>query len=239
MLLRFLVAGSALALAAPGFAVENLVDNGSFERGLEGWRVGGLDLQSKPPVAITYGAARPYPEGAFGEAVRADDAASESPDAAGARAAYFVSDFARSQSLMQDIYLAVGNYRVGFSAYAPGNGYQNVGDALFTAAIAGVVLADYAVSEGPRQLWQSFSGVASITRAGVYSVGFWFDTNRAPSKDIVIDRVYVVEDEAPGAEIPPDAVVQGVPEPQTWAMLIIGFGLVGFGLRRHSASARA
>lgn len=239
MLLKPFIVMIALATASQSMAVANLVDNGSFERGLEGWRVGGADLQSKPPVAITYGATKGYPDGAYGEAVPVDNSDSASPDAAGERGAYFVSDYARGQSLVQDIFLAVGNYRVGFSAYAPGNGYANIGDALFTAAIAGVQLADYAVSEGPRKLWQSFSGTATITRAGKYSVGFWFDTNQAPSKDIVIDRVYVVEDEQPGEKIPEDAVVSGVPEPQTWVTMILGFGLAGYGLRRQSASARA
>jgi hypothetical protein len=239
MLLKSLLVGAGLSGAVPALAVANLVDNGSFERGLAGWRVGGTDLQAQPPVAITYGAAAAYPNGAYGEAVPVDSSNSASPDAAGQRGAYFVSDFARGQSLIQDVYLAVGSYRVGFSAYAPGNGYKNIGDALFTAAIAGVQLANYAVSEGPRQLWQDFSGTATITRAGVYNVGFWFDTNRSPSKDIVIDRVYVVEDEQPGEKIPEDAVVSGVPEPQTRITLILGFGLAGYGLRRQSASARA
>jgi hypothetical protein len=44
-----------------------------------------------------------------------------------------------------------------------------------------------------------------------------------PSKDVVIDRVYVA----------------AVPEPASWAMLIAGFGLVGVSARRRKAHSAA
>ena len=51
-------------------------------------------------------------------------------------------------------------------------------------------------------------------------MNFQFDTNLNPSKDIVIDRVYV----------------GSVPEPKSWAMLLAGFGLIGL-MRRRSQGA--
>jgi hypothetical protein len=54
-----------------------------------------------------------------------------------------------------------------------------------------------------------------------------FNTNLRPSKDVVIDRVYITR----------IGGVNGVPEPSSWAMLIAGFGLVGAASRRRRGSA--
>jgi hypothetical protein len=225
---------AALLVAAPAAAATNLVVNGSFENGLAGWTIGGIDTDTppRPPVAIFYNQAQPYPVGAFGEAVPPDTAAgSLSPDVVGDRALYFVSDFTVDQSVSQSVWLTPGNYQIGFSAYAPQNGFNNAGDALFFATIAGVTLANYAVSTGPAVTWQHFGGNATILAAGFYEVSFVFNTNRRPSKDIVIDRVYILRGGDGGPEIPV------VPEPATWALMILGFGLVGAGLRRRRTAA--
>jgi hypothetical protein len=211
---------AALIAATPAAAV-NLVSNGSFESGLASWTVGGTETQGFPPVAIFYNSATQYPTGAYGEAVPVNTALTNSPDAAGSRAAYFVSDFADGLSLSQTIFLEPGIYQVGFSAYAPGNGYTNKGEATFSGTIAGVTLADYAVSEGPKKSWETFKGAAHILSAGSYTIDFVFNTNLKPSKDVVIDQVYVI------------AGNPGVPEPGTWAMMITGFGLVGALIRRR------
>lgn len=224
-----LAAAAALLVAGPASAAVNLVSNGSFEiggNGLDSWVIGGVDTQGYPPVAIYYGAAQGYPNGAFGEAVPTNDAPTNSPDAAGARAAYFVSDFADGQSLTQSVWLEAGVYQIGFSAYAPSNGYGNAGEAFFSGTIAGVTLANYAVSSGPKTTWQTFAGSTTILTAGNYDISFVFDTDLYPSKDVVIDQVYII------AGNPPQP---GVPEPATWAMLITGFGLIGAALRRRTA----
>lgn len=225
-----LAAAAAILVAGPASAAVNLVSNGSFElgnNGLQNWTIGGADSQGYPPVAIFYGAAQSYPNGAFGEAVPVNNAPTNSPDAAGARAAYFVSDFASKQSLNQFVWLDAGMYQIGFSAYAPANGYGNAGDAHFSGTIAGVTLANYNVSSGPATTWLTFAGSTNIQSAGFYNVSFVFDTNLYPSKDVVIDQVYII------AGNPPQP---GVPEPATWAMLITGFGLVGATLRRRVAA---
>ena len=226
-----LTAAAAILVAGPASAAVNLVNNGSFEtgaNGLDGWTIGGVDNDSPayPPTAIFYGAAQPYPNGAFGEAVPTNNAPTNSPDAAGERAAYFVSDFASKQSISQSVWLDVGIYQIGFSAYAPNNGYGNAGEAYFSGTVAGVTLANYAVSSGPAATWQTFAGATNILTAGYYDVSFVFDTNAAPSKDVVIDQVYIIAGNPP---------VPGVPEPATWAMLIAGFGFVGAALRRRTA----
>jgi hypothetical protein len=215
------MAAALLASAPAAAVVNNLVSNGSFESGLAGWTIGGTDGQGFPPVAIFYNNSSAYPIGAFGEAVPPDNSVSLSPDAVGDRAAYFVTDLANAQSLSQTIFLNPGRYEFGFSAYAPQNGFNNAGDARFQATILGTTVANYLVSTGPVTTWQAFTGQTTIQTAGLYTVNFQFDTNLAPSKDVVIDRVYVA----------------AVPEPASWAMLIAGFGLVGLMRRRGRGAA--
>jgi hypothetical protein len=221
-LLLATVLGFVVSLPA---TAANLVTNGSFENGLAGWTVGGVDTQGFPPVAITYGAAQPYPNGAFGEAVPPNNALTNSPDPVGTRAAYFVSDFTVNQSLSQTIFLTAGTYQIGFSAYAPANGYANAGEAFFSGTILGDVLANYAVSNGPVTDWQTFQGATTLTSDGFYTVEFVFNTNLFPSKDVVIDQVYVIAGNPP----PP------VPAPTPAALALFGVGLLGLvALRRRA-----
>jgi hypothetical protein len=226
MLKPILLTAVAALLAGPAAAAVNLVTNGSFEAGLNGWTIGGTDTQGFAPAAILYGEAMPYPIGAFGEAVPGNDATTNSPDLVGEHAAYFVSDFTVDQSLTQMVFLTPGTYQIGFSAYAPANGFANAGDAAFAGSIAGVELANYLVSTGPKTDWKTFAGSTTITTAANYAVSFTFNTNLKPSKDVVIDQVYIIEGNPP---------VGGVPEASTWAMLIAGFGMVGFAMRSRKA----
>jgi len=158
-------------LAVPALA-QNLVANGSFENQgevdnwyvFDGWTLGGTDGDSplRPPARIYYNNSGDYPNGAYNEAIPVNNAFTISPDAAGQRAAYFVSDFAGPQTLSQMLHLMPGTYEIGFSAYAPANGYANAGDARFTGEILGVTLANYLVSTGPATTWQTFSGTTTI-----------------------------------------------------------------------------
>jgi hypothetical protein len=215
---RYLIAGALAATLALPAQAANLVTNGSFEAGLTGWTIGGTDTQGYPPVAIFYNSASAYPTGAFGEAVAPNNAATNSPDPVGSRGAYFVSDFTVNQSLTQTIFLTAGLYQIGFSAYAPANGYRNAGDASFSGTILGVTLASYNVSSGPVTTWQSFQGAANIVADGEYTISFVFNTNRHPSKDVVIDNVYVI------AGNPPNP---GDPVPAPAALAVFGVGLLG------------
>jgi hypothetical protein len=228
-----LAAAATLLLTAPASAAVNLVSNGSFESGLAGWTIGGDAGAGKrggglAPVAIFYGAAQAYPNGAFGEAVPVNNAFTNSPDLPGARAAYFVTDHATNQSLTQSVWLTAGTYQIGFSVYAPRNGYGNAVEAFFSGTIAGETLANYAVSTGPATTWQTYKGAKNILSDGFYDVSFVFNTAGFPAKDVVIDQVYIIAGN-PG----------GVPEPATWAMMILGFGLVGAASRRRRTSVLA
>jgi hypothetical protein len=204
----------ALVCGAASASPVNLVTNGSFESGLEDWSIGGTDGQGFPPAAIEYNSATDYPTGAFGEAVPQNNAATNSPDEVGTRAAYFVSDLATNQSLFQTInILTDGFYQIGFSAYAPQNGYDNANDATFSGVIASLTLADYSVKSGLATTWQTFKDNVFLG-AGYYTAEFVFNTKARPAADVVIDQVYVIA--TPPAE---------VPEPGSLALL--GLGLAG------------
>lgn len=216
---------AAAIAAAPASAAVNLVVNGSFESGLSDWTLTNPPA-SFPATAIFYNSATPYPTGAFGEAVPPQNAPTNSPDPVGQRAAYFVSDFSSNETLSQLVHLTAGVYQIGFSAYAPANGYANAGDAQFEGIVASLTLASYSVSAGPVTTWQTFAGAANIVADGFYTVSFSFSTNRAPSKDIVVDQVYIIAGNPP----------IGVPEPM--ALGLLGASLLGLAGARRAFRAR-
>ena len=219
-ILTLAAAVAGLAIAGSASAATNLVINGSFESGNVAWDYTGSPGDGYPVAIIFYDQAAPHPIGAFGEAVTPDDSTSASPDAVGTRAAYFVGDFS-NETLSQTIGpIAAGQYRVGFSAYAPQNGLNNAGDGTFTASVGGVQLLSAAVSTFAPQTWYNFSDTVFIGGPNSSAV-FSFSTSQRPSNDMVIDRVYLI----------------AVPEPATWGLMIGGFGLAGAALRRRRAVA--
>ena len=179
-----LIAGAAQATPI------NLVTNGNFATGdFTGWTVGGNNTGFPQAVVSTNAAC------CFGEFVPADPLTVGSPDPGGTHAVYFVDDHA-TQTLTQTIFLATGNYAIGFDAYAPHNGFSNPGDAEFSATIAGVLLADYTVhTQKDPGVWINFSGLADVVVAGNYQVAFDFSTFGGASADVLIDRVFIATSE--------------------------------------------
>jgi hypothetical protein len=218
---------AATVVATPASAVTNLIKNGSFEAGAPG--TGGFTdwTKSNTPsgvgrdqagTIIPYNSTATYPFGAYREPVSPDNSVSFSPDAVGNQAAYFVGDFSANETISQMTFLNPGLYRIGFSFLLTANGLENPGNSSFSATILSTPVATTNInSSSLGQVWTHVSGLTNIATAGFYETRFVFNSNFDPSKDIVIDRVYAV----------------AVPEPQTWAMLIVGFGLVGAAARRR------
>ena len=216
-----------LALAGSANAATNLITNGSFEAGGVGigpagftaWQYNAIVPGNALPQIIALGAASAYPTGAFGEGVPVDVGFSGSPDAVGTQAAYFVGDAAKEE-LSQTVFLNVGQYTIGFSAYVPFNGFGNAFNASFTGAVANVPLANFTVDGSSAGVWKHYFGVANIVTAGNYTTKFTFESGPFPAGDVVIDRAYIVAGNA-------------VPEPGTWALMILGFGAAGAALRAN------
>ena len=234
-----LTAVVAMGVAAPAAAVTNLIKNGSFE--LSGTGAGPVANWTKvntpvsePASIISYNSNASYPIGAFGEPVASDNnVASASPDAVGNQAAYFVGNVSVNESWTQLTYLGVGNYRVGFSFYLPNNGLANVNNASLDATIIGVPVAFTMIdATSVGQTWFYATGVAQITLAGHYLTALTYNSNGSPAKDIVIDRVFAISTLDPATVVIPPTP-SFVPEPGTWALMIIGFGMVGVSARRR------
>jgi PEP-CTERM motif len=241
--LVFAAAAGALVLASPTLAATNLIRNGSFEAGLTGtgtvpdWtRTNTPDnspTQDQPAAVIGYNNNLGYPTGAYGEMVTPDSAVSESPDAVGSKAAYFVGDHSVNETWSQLTYLGVGNYKIGFSYYLTANGLKNVNNASLSTTILGIPVATTLITAtSTAKTWFYASGVAQITTAGHYLTSLVFNSNGAPAKDIVVDRVFGISTDEEATAYIPDTP-STVPEPQSWALMIAGFGLVGVGMRRQ------
>lgn len=202
----------------------NLLTNGSFETGLTGWSAGGSYYSNPVTVILTDGTTG----SAYGESISPDNATGGSPDPAGTHGVYFVDDLAH-QTLSQSVYLTAGNYAIGFDAYAPLNGFNNLGDASFSGTIAGVTLASYNVHDilpSDVQTWINFSGLVTVLSDGFYDVSFAFDTKLIPSADVVVDRVYITASDQGGG-----TRIGTVPEPATFALFAMG--LAGLGATRR------
>ena len=229
----------AIVMANPAAAATNLINNGSFESagngtfgspaGVADWSTSGTAGDSYYPVAIQYNQASGYPTGAQGESVPTDNASSLSPDGAGSYGVYFVSDQATNLTISQEVYLTPGSYDIGFDSYFTLNGFMQPGDAVFTADIAGVKLADIDLASVVPGAWTTHEGEADILTAGNYLVSFTFNTPDAPenAKDVVIDQAYIVGSND-GGGIP----ISAAPEPSTWFLMMAGLAAIGLGFRR-------
>lgn len=219
------IAAAFVATAASAAPLQNLLTNGSFEQGVNGWNpvsTGSGDGLADP-VVIAYNQRSGYPTGAYGEPIPTN-AGTGNPgfDAVGNNALYLSTDVGTNE-LSQTVSLLAGTtYVFGFDYYLPANGYGNPNDATLTASLAGETFATFALgSQAPTQWhYTSASKAFGSATSGVFKLTF--SGNGFTAKDVVIDRVFL-------------ATVAAVPEPATWALMLTGFGMVGCAMRRRKA----
>jgi hypothetical protein len=122
-------------------------------------------------------------------------------------------------------------YQLDFDFAALGAGAETifidifVDGALFTTpglSTSGTLFLDSAFSH---------AGI-TVTSAADGTISFAFRSSGNANVDGVIDNVVFTTTAA-------GAAVVGVPEPATWAMLLLGFGAVGFSMRRHKFAEQA
>lgn len=192
-----------------------IIANGSFEDGggsFSSWTVNTGGDPQYPQVVIAYGQASSYPTGVFGEIVPA-------PPGGGQYGAYFVSDI-YSQSISQSIALNTGTaYTVSYDIYAPANGTSNPFDALLQSDTDGN-LSPVFTAKTLGAGWVNYSA-AFVASAGPYSFNLNYTPLGVTGADFVVDNI---------------GITANVPEPATWAMMIMGFMGIGFLAYRRRAT---
>ena len=158
-------------------------------------------------------------------------ASSESTAAVGSQAAYFVGDVSGNETLAQLTCLSVGSYKVGFSYCQSSNDVANVFNSSLQVQIIGIAVAITATENTSSPGIQYYANsIAQMTQAGHYVTTLAFNSVGSPAEDIVVDRVFAVRpNDAPTAFIP--AMLAAVTEPESWAMMIPGLGMVGASVR--------
>ena len=208
---------AAIALSSPALSAD-LITNGSFETGnFAGWTLGNVG-GGTAPVVIHYNQSGNYPVGAFGEAIPA-------PAAGGNFAAYFSSDTANPDTLKQSVNVVAGQtYSLSFDYYVPQNGYNNPFDATLSFLVggsqAGDILQAGSPSGTPVQSWKSFSTLYTANTTGAVDLAFQFRGLGVTAADFAVDKISM----------------NAVPEPTTWAMMILGMGIVGSSMRRRKVN---
>lgn len=225
-------AASLAGLASAASAGPNLVVNGSFESGLAGWTVSGNSATPAPAV-IAYGTSLSLPASATTAGIPVADNATSSPDPAGRRALAFTTNFADAplldgyQDVSQEILIpGAGYYKYGFSVYVP--------DFDSTAPI----------SESFLYLLPSFGfNISNRTLTSVRDK--WLDISDTIYIPILLPYTYDLTVEFTGSKNSTGIAVpqvvdrvffMAVPEPSSWAMLVMGFGVVGGAMRRRNAA---
>ena len=219
LLTTALIAAPLLAapLLASAAGPANLLTDGSFESGLASWSVGNTGAFTYGPTPFSYSTSLAE----VFETIAPDNAASMSPDAAGLKAVWLVDDSATNiQSLSQSFTVIGGGlYTAGFSVYATSLGYGNANNAAFTAAIDGTPIATTSSTVGALSstTWTALSGTSALT-PGLHTFSISFAATGVPSKDIAIDRAFVTS---------------AVPEPESYALMVLGLAFVGSIARRR------
>jgi len=208
MSIKSLLVGLVSALAVSTSASAAIVQNGSFESGLSGWDFSGPGTGTTPGIGVTVITTGGVNSTGYGDNVPTYD---------GTSAAFFVDDNAK-QSISQAFELNPGTYTLSFALFATQSGANNP----FSFSLGSSYSASLDNTEVPVGVWTPYSYTFNVAANGEYNLSFMFDSGATPAKDVLLDAVNIA----------------AVPEPSTWAMMILGFAGVGFmAYRRRNQSA--
>lgn len=220
-----LIALVAAVAAVPASATStNLLVNGSFENGLDGWNVVGFGDGLKGYQAPTIGTYNTV-NAAYPVVKSSNSVANPNFDAAGSKFLYLNSDVG-IQTISQTVDLVAGtSYTFGFDYLLPGNGVNNINSAILTASIANAPFATFAALGGSTaDVWKLASGTQTFIANQTGKFAFSFAAQGFAAKDFAVDRVFLAKT---------SQVTAAVPEPATWAMMLTGFAMVGVAVRRR------
>jgi hypothetical protein len=209
---RIAVASVLAAGVATNASAATIVTNGSFEDGLTGWTTNKVS-GTTPGIGITV-----IPTGVNNGTGYGDNV----PNYAGTHAAYFVDDNA-NENLFQSVSLAANtNYTLSYALFATQSGAANqfgfaLTDGILGTPVIGTVINNGSQTDVPVGTWTPYSYNFTSGLAGNYVLGFNFLSGATPAKDVLLDAVQISA---------------AVPEPATWAMMLVGFGVMGGSLRR-------
>jgi hypothetical protein len=191
------------ALFSAGAANAAIVDNGTFSSGLTGWTQTGSG--TTPGIGITVVTTGGTNTTDYGDNV---------PNYNGTtNAAFFVDDNA-NESLFQSVSLTGGvTYNLNFGLFATQSGAANPFDFSLTSSV-GAIFSTINTNGTvlPVGQWNGYSYTFTAPTTTSYTLDFNFISGPTPAKDVLLA----------------DVGISAVPEPSTWAMMILGFFGVGF-----------
>jgi hypothetical protein len=195
------LAGIIAGLVVSTSASAAIVTNGSFEDGLTGWAHTGSG--TSPGIGITVITTGGANSTGYGDNV---------PNYDGNHAAFFVDDNA-IQSLSQTVTLSGGvTYALSFALFATASGANNPFTFTLTDMLGAVLTNSNSSATVPVGQWKNYSYNFITPTDGPYLLNFNFVSGETPAKDVLLDGV----------------AIAAVPEPSTWAMMILGFCGLGF-----------
>lgn len=203
------------ALSSAGAANAAIVTNGDFSNGLTGWtQFGSGTTPGQGITAITTGGNNST---GYNDNVPNYNGTSH--------AAFFVDDNAQ-ESLYQFVSLVAGTtYKFSYGLYATGSGAANPFSFTLFNSISDILVSNTSSNtDVPVGQWTDYSYTFTATSTSSNNLlDFYFTSGSYPAKDVLLA----------------DVNISAVPEPSTWAMMILGFLGVGFMAYRRKQSGAA
>jgi hypothetical protein len=188
------------ALLSSGAARANLVNNGDFSNGLNGWTASGSGTTPGSGITVV-GSTTP-----FGDTITYPTGTTNS--------AYFVDDNA-VESLTQQVQLSAGvTYDLSFALEGTKSGANNQFGYTLTSNVntTPTFTVPNTNATVPVGQWTTYSNYFTPNADGLYTLSFNFTSGLTPAQDVLLT----------------DVSVAAVPEASTWAMMMLGFVGVGF-----------